>query len=444
MALDTIVIEQNQRLARSLLWKLQRAFYEQRGIEAWSQAHVPHYITNNPVIAAAYARLAAAFLRDCLSPAAAQPLDLNQPIYILELGAGSGRFAFYFLKRLLPALQGSSLKNLPITYVLSDLPERNVAFWQSHPRLAPFVAAGQLDFARFDPSEEASIALRVSGKRLARGELANPLIVLANYFFDSIPQDAFYVNQGLLCEELATLDCDHPRLGSSDPEILPHLRVRFSPHFTSLDYFADPDFNVILGAYLQSLNQAYLQFPTGALEVLRNLRQIAAVTTNSADGGSRWATRIVINPEAFRTLSPVGRRIVIAHELAHEATRRQTTAQTPTWLAEGFADYVGYHGQGVPVRSAAYELLQDVRAGHVPTALPGPKAFAGTADGLGQAYESAWLACRLIAQRYGEKALLSFYEKVGTLGLPRAFEVVLHTDEKAFTARWRSYVQGLA
>jgi hypothetical protein len=87
-----MVLEHKQRLSRSILWKLQRDFFSRRGIEAWKQDGVPHFITSNPFIADAYAKLAFAFLRDCRPE-----LDPGQPFYILELGSGHGRFGYLFL-----------------------------------------------------------------------------------------------------------------------------------------------------------------------------------------------------------------------------------------------------------------------------------------------------------------------------------------------------------
>jgi hypothetical protein len=43
------------------------------------------------------------------------------------------------------------------------------------------------------------------GLRRNPGTVRNPLIVLANYFFDSIPQDAFYTEGGRLYESLVTV-----------------------------------------------------------------------------------------------------------------------------------------------------------------------------------------------------------------------------------------------
>ena len=62
-----VVLEANQRLSRSHLWTLQRQFFEQQGIQAWSTNQVPHYITSNPFIARAYGKVVSGFLRDWLA-----------------------------------------------------------------------------------------------------------------------------------------------------------------------------------------------------------------------------------------------------------------------------------------------------------------------------------------------------------------------------------------
>src|SRR5215831_2375363 len=86
-------LESDFPLSTSMVWRLQRTFYSDQGVAAWSQSNVPQSVTTSPNIARAYARVALGFLRD-LAPA----LDLSQPVYIVELGAGSGRFAYRFLK----------------------------------------------------------------------------------------------------------------------------------------------------------------------------------------------------------------------------------------------------------------------------------------------------------------------------------------------------------
>src|SRR4051812_30311845 len=78
-------IETEQRLSRSILWRLQRRYFDEAGVSAWSTTTVPHYVTCNPVLAHAYAAVIFGWLRDLRAGA----LDPDEPVTIVELGAGS-------------------------------------------------------------------------------------------------------------------------------------------------------------------------------------------------------------------------------------------------------------------------------------------------------------------------------------------------------------------
>src|SRR5713226_795118 len=98
----TFVLEEKRRLSDSLIWRLQRDFYSQKGEEAWLTGRTPYYVTSNAFIANAYARVIAGFLRDCAGATSnLGPLDPKAPVYILEVASGSGKFGFLFLKKLL-------------------------------------------------------------------------------------------------------------------------------------------------------------------------------------------------------------------------------------------------------------------------------------------------------------------------------------------------------
>lgn len=45
----------------------------------------------------------------------------------------------------------------------------------------------------------------------------NPFILIANYFFDSIPQDSFVIENEQLCQNLLTLYGSQPEPDLSDP-----------------------------------------------------------------------------------------------------------------------------------------------------------------------------------------------------------------------------------
>ncbi|MCT9930119.1 hypothetical protein N5079_07765 [Planotetraspora sp. A-T 1434] len=119
--------------------------------------------------------------------------------------------------------------------------------------------------------------------------------------------------------------------------------------------------------------------------------------------------RVIIEPDGFARLTPTGRQVVLAHELVHVATGAAVTGDLPAWLVEGFADYVGYLGSGLSARTVAAELAAEVRAGALPRELPGRADFRAGSARLAQAYEEAWLVCRYIAGRFGERKLVKLY-----------------------------------
>jgi len=172
----------------------------------------------------------------------------------------------------------------------------------------------------------------------------------------------------------------------------------------------------------------------------QSLREIAALATvTRAAPGSPGNDRIVVSPAAYPRLNEIGRQVVLTHELTHVATHGADDPRTPVWLIEGLADYVGYKGLDVPVTSAARELRREVVKGRVPGALPGQQDFSGASGRLPQAYEEAWLACRMVAGRYGEDRLIRLYREARTR--PDALQRVLGVDTAEFTAMWRGYLR---
>lgn len=182
-----------------------------------------------------------------------------------------------------------------------------------------------------------------------------------------------------------------------------------------------------------------------------DLDHIAALTSaeiQTVDGApAPVGSRVSINPANWDRLSELGRRVVITHELTHVASRADTGYRMPTWLVEGLADYVGFRDTGVPPTVAAEELAREVQDGDVPRRLPPNREFNGGSSQLSVAYEGAWMACRYIAERYGEQTLVRFYRRVGTSGmapsqaLASATRELLHLSVAQLTRRWRDYMR---
>jgi hypothetical protein len=179
--------------------------------------------------------------------------------------------------------------------------------------------------------------------------------------------------------------------------------------------------------------------------ITSSVAAVAVTDGQDPTTGAVYGQRLIVNPRAFDTLSAVGRRIVVRHEITHIASAAATSDDSPRWVVEGFADYVGNLGTGQPPAVVAGELRAQVRRTGAPAALPTDADFESTA--AAQAYEGAWLACRLIAARAGQAGLVRFYRLVGsTAGAPTdpvaaALRAVLHEASARFVAQWRAYVQ---
>jgi hypothetical protein len=186
---------------------------------------------------------------------------------------------------------------------------------------------------------------------------------------------------------------------------------------------------------------------------VRDYRQIAGIATAQAGPTVQVSRgdRVFVNPPTFGGLSTLGQEIVMRHEILHVATAAPVSDAMPTWMEEGFADYLGYRGTGVPRSAILRELTDAVRTGLRPRELPADEAFDGRSDGFVAAYEQSWVAAAMVVDRYGEDTLVALYRamKVATDddpvgGVDTALRSVLGVSLAEFTRDWRSQVLALA
>ncbi|WP_244927531.1 hypothetical protein [Nocardioides sp. W7] len=172
---------------------------------------------------------------------------------------------------------------------------------------------------------------------------------------------------------------------------------------------------------------------------------IAAVTT-SVDGSLAPGSpvHVMVNPVELGRLRPAGAQVVMSHEATHVATDAPTSSSTPLWLLEGFADYVALRDVRLPVATTAAQIIEQVRRDGVPDTLPGATEFDLRATHLGAVYESAWLACEVIAERAGEDALIALYDDVAAgMSLDRALRRA-GLSERELVGAWQDRLSDLA
>lgn len=262
--------QQCYRFSEAPIWNLQRAYYEEEGLKAWKNDQVPQYITSNPMIAHSYAEMIFGFLQDQASKG-----YLSEPVVIVELGAGAGRLAYHVLHELCQLRDYAGMPLPPFRYIMTDLAMNNVLAWKEHPALQSFIAEGLLDFAHFDAVSDTELKFIVSDTTVSKGDLKQPLIIIANYFFDSIPQELLYVGDGQIYE--VDVIAEYPKgMDSLKPsealnQISLHYVNRREPKYEQETY----PYRDVIVIYQEQLEDSHILFPVIGLNCLERLNQLS-------------------------------------------------------------------------------------------------------------------------------------------------------------------------
>ncbi|WP_344610837.1 hypothetical protein [Dactylosporangium salmoneum] len=179
-------------------------------------------------------------------------------------------------------------------------------------------------------------------------------------------------------------------------------------------------------------------FDTYFAESQDRVGQVAAIAVPYYDSVAEWSshkayatTRVVFNPTELS--APTAElQHDLTHEFTHAAMGPVTGPYTPRWVVEGFAEYVAYKdGKYNPagIRAALGDL-------QIKT-LPSNEQFYAEPRN----YIGGWLACRMIAETYGQDKLFAFYE--GFLRMSEVDSVareVLGISREQLEQQWRDFV----
>ncbi|MFT7518110.1 MAG: hypothetical protein ACI9MC_000237 [Kiritimatiellia bacterium] len=232
------------RLSESVLWDDQRRWYEDRATSAWSTGLVPSGVLTGTRTARQYAEMVRAYVEDSLEDGI---IDASEPLFVLDLGAGSGRLGWHLQRELYELLADVPGAPEPVV-VLTDFSPSILEDWRAHPQ------AKHLAHALVDADEAGPIKLS-DGTVLHA--LSNPLIAVASYFFDSLGTDVYEALGGSLSEL-------HVDLTDSD------VGWTVAPVLS----YDDPVLNDVLDAARRGVRGAFL-FPSTSVSVLERLRGVA-------------------------------------------------------------------------------------------------------------------------------------------------------------------------
>ena len=216
------LIEDYTPLSESSLWDIQRRYFNNRGVDAFTN-EVPFYVSSNNYIATRYAEMLHLFINQSITQ---DPTLASETFNILELGAGTGKFSFYFLKAF-SSLVTQSNSSFKWRYIISDFVKSNVEKIEKQSKIQRLLNENEIDFSHIDVESDNDIFLLkkqcVLDKTLAKA----PLIIIANYIFDCVKQDLFTkVDDELAIEHIALTSTDKA-FDIKKPTNLKNIKFKF-------------------------------------------------------------------------------------------------------------------------------------------------------------------------------------------------------------------------
>jgi len=256
--------------SESSIWDFNENYYQKAGLGAWQENVVPHQMTSNSMVGKTYASVILGLLRDL-----SFKNKTAETVYIVELGAGHGRLAFHILQHLEYLTADLNIKLPPYCYVISDIVADSFPFFLNHPQLKSFFEQGKVDVAYFNATDSETLDLLHSKRSIARQDLDQPLVLVANYFFDSLPTDLFYVKDKNISACMASLECDVDPETLEEEGLIEHMSIKFFREKVERPFYEDPIYNEILDEYKNNIKASNIFFPTTGFQCLSNLQKLS-------------------------------------------------------------------------------------------------------------------------------------------------------------------------
>ncbi len=179
MSTDRILIEPRIRYDQTFRYALHDAYFQSRGIAAWTEHEIPHEITTNIGSARLHARLLVVHFTGVEASLG------EAPYVVLEIGGGLGRFAGNVIRALDDLAESDPAAGrlaARLVYLFSDVSPVSVGEAAEAPDLAPHVASGRVLPTVFDVRTPGTLTT------LAEEQLDAPLhAVIANYLVCTTP-----------------------------------------------------------------------------------------------------------------------------------------------------------------------------------------------------------------------------------------------------------------
>lgn len=222
-------------------------------------------------------------------------------------------------------------------------------------------------------------------------------------------------------------------------------------------FMIEKDESAILSLYLKPLvQQAYDTFhtrygytppPPIRIEVYRSNADFSVRTVGMTGLGAlgvSFGTTLAFDSPAAKDAGPFNWGSTVWHELAHTFTLGLSDHHVPRWLSEGLSVWEEHQARPGWGSHVSPGFLQAFSAGKlVPVSRMNDGFMRPAYPGQVQySYYQASLVCDLIARDWGRPALVDMLQHYkADESTEQVFHDVLHTDLKAFDARFTAYMR---
>lgn len=274
------LVDEPKRLANSKLWEIQKNYFAHLGVDAWKK-EVPFYISSNSFVAKSYCIIILNHIKDWLRLNESKLIKQSKPLFkIFEFGAGTGRFSYYFLKNFCELKKQLSHLEFDFIYILSDVAEKNIDYCKKNSFFEPFIKQGILQCEVFDLCDvlhENKLAQVKHPIFSHIAELNTPPILIANYIFDVLKQDKFYVKDKNLYEVQYGIENRYRGFDANAPQSLKDLVFKQnSVLLGETPYYNDNELNAILEFYKNTLpNESTFLLPIAAIDFINLFTKIS-------------------------------------------------------------------------------------------------------------------------------------------------------------------------
>lgn len=159
-------------------------------------------------------------------------------------------------------------------YIMTDLVDANIDYWKTNQQLLAHCEKGRLDFAKYNINKSETLHLKLSKQNITPNTLKNPLIVIANYVFDSIAHDAWVTRNGEARIAKISVYADESNLIDGRVVDLDQLKIDVNYDQVDIDLIQHPGFSHILHEYLRELPYGSFMLPTAGILWIDRLREL--------------------------------------------------------------------------------------------------------------------------------------------------------------------------